>query len=387
LLEFIVGMNGYATIDDIFAGMLADPSSRAVGDAANAISRRIYAYLSDNLPSAQNMAKFNRIHEFLSVRSEDGDVEIGDHAILEFWLDHALGGEGEESGFRTYRTVLDAFMAFIHALELAEDHQRASHASPIGSDAQAGEVDPESLCGILEAAGQWQSPLPLLEEDPVVRIKLLNGREKDGLRLLLEMGPLARSLPLSLLRAECFGPAQARLTQAMRRGASVTELGAMAECDDVADYRGQGENYGKLRQRAGKMMLATLHVLLRDRAIAEGGNVAALPGRGPAEQFQVLAGAADLPPLPPDEEIHTEAARAFRGVARQGFSEEDLEEPSVIEGFRAGAGILQVIAQETEAFLGRLAVLDREIPDLAERFGQDREIFAKQFKRLYGVSS
>lgn len=387
LLEFIVGMEGYTAIDDILAEMLRAPSVRAVGNAANAISRRIYAVLSNHLPSVQNMAKFNLILEFLAARGQDGEVEIGDGAVLDFWLDKSGTDVGADAGFRTYRTVLDAFMAFARALEIALDRRAAILAAPIGGDGEAGEIDPESLYGLMDAPGQWQSPLPLLEEDPASGIKFLTGREKDALRLLLEMGPLARSLPLSLLRAECFGPAQARLIQALRRVAPSGERRKMAELDDLADYRAQGKSYGELRRRVAKMMLASLHVLLRDRALAGSGNVAALPGREPAEIFRAIADGPEPPPLPPDEDVHEEAARAFRSVARQGFSEDLLEGRSVADGFRAGAGILQAIAQEIDAYLDRFAALDRHSPDLAERFGQDRAIFAKQFKRLYGVTT
>lgn len=388
LLEFIVGMDGYAAIDDVFAEMLGQPSRGAVaGAAANAISRRIYAFLSDNLPSAQNMAKFNRILEFLSARADGGEVDIGDAAILEFWLDSSGGAPGEEGGFRTYRAVLDAFIAFARSLETAADRWGASHAAPIGGDADSGEIDPESLQGMLDAPGQWQSPLPLLEDEPAARVKFLTGREKDALRLLMEMGPLARSLPLSLLRAECFGPAQARLTQAMRRNAATAELLSLIALDDLTDYRGLAERLDKLGGRVNKTMLASLHVLLRERAVSEGGNVAALPGHDPASLFQAIVDGPEPAALPAADEIRDEAARAFGAIARQGFAEDDLEEPAVADAFRAGAGILQAVAAETEAFLDRMARLDRDNPDLSARFGQDRDTFATQYKRLYGVSS
>jgi hypothetical protein len=386
LLEFVVGMEGYAAIDDIFSGMLGKPSGRAVGDAANAISRRIYAYLSDNLPSAQNMAKFNRIVEFLAARSGEEEVEIEDPAILEFWLEESGDETGHESGFRTYRAVLEAFVAFARSLELAADRRGASQAAPVGGDAEAGEIDPEDLYGLLDAPGQWRSPLPLLDEDPAARVKFLTKREKDGLWLLMEMGPLARSLPLSLLRAETFGPAQARLTQAMRRCAPPDEVGSMTELDELADYRAFSQGLGKIRRQVNRVMLASLHVLLRERAVSGGGNVAVLPGQGPDDLFRTIADGPEPPPLPADADVAEEAARAFRAVSRRGFSEEEIEEESALEGFCVGAGILQAIAQETDSILERLARLDSGNPDLADGFSRDRRLFSNQFKRLYGVS-
>ncbi|MEN8198148.1 MAG: hypothetical protein ABFS30_16835, partial [Pseudomonadota bacterium] len=263
LLEFVVGMQGYGATDDIFAEMLAGSANEAaIGEAANALSRRIYAYLSDNLPTVQNMGKFNRILEFLGDRSEGGEVEIGDPAILDFWLKQSGAAPSDEGGFRTFRTVLDAFIAFIRSLELAADRQSTLNAAPIGGDAESGEIDPDSLSGLMDAPGQWQSPLPLLEDDPTARVKFLTGREKDTLRLLMEMGPMTRSLPMSLLRAEVFGPAQAQLTQALRRQAGARELHRLLGLDGIGDYSAHGERIRELQGRIGAVMKASLHVLL-----------------------------------------------------------------------------------------------------------------------------
>jgi hypothetical protein len=368
--------------------MLAQSNGEAaIGEAANAMSRRLYAWLSDNLPTVQNMAKFNRILEFLREQADGGEVEIGDRTILEFWLKQCGASPADEGWFRTFRTALDAFIAFTRSLDLASDRQGARNALPVGTDADKGEVDPDSLSGLMEAPGQWQSPLPLLDDEPTARVKFLTGREKDALRLLLEMGPLARSLPMSLLRAEVFGPAQARLTQALRRQADDSELRGLLGLDDVGDYAAHGERMRKLQRRIGTVMMASLHVLLRDQNIAESGNIATLCADDPAALFETIAEDPAPPPLPGAERVMGEAIRAFRDISRKGFSDQEIEDPSVVEAFNYGAGIMQAISRETECFLDTISHLDSGSPDLTGWFHRDRETFRNQFERLYGVQS
>lgn len=388
LLEFVIGVHGYTATDDIFTEMLAQSNGEtAIGEAANALSRRLYAWLSDNLPTVQNMAKFNRILEFLREQADGGEVEIGDRTILDFWLNQGGTSAADEGWFRTFRTALDAFIAFTRSLDLASDRQGARNALPVGADADKGEIDPDSLSGLMEAPGQWQSPLPLLEEEPMARVKFLTGREKDALRLLLEMGPMARSLPMSLLRAEIFGPAQARLTQALRRQAGESELRVLLGLDDVGDYAAHGERMRNLQKRIVTVMMASLHVLLRERGIAGSGNITALNAGNPAALFETMAQDPEPATLPGADQILGEAARAFRDISRKGFSDHEIEEPPILEAFRYGAGIVQAISRETETFLDTISHLDTGSPDLTGCFHRDRETFRNQFERLYGVQS
>ena len=218
LLDFLIGIESYAEVDAVLSEMLSDcTDDTAVKKAANTISRHIYRYLSRHLPSAQNAAKFNHILKFLKNRSTDRSILIDDATVLEFWSAHGDAEDRRSGDFRAFRTVLDAFVAFQRALELAEDYAAVQRAAPVGSDREAGEIDPEALSGIFDVPGQWESPLPLLAEEPVKRIKFLTNREKESLQLLLDLGPMSRRLPLSLLRAEVFGSIQSRITQALRR--------------------------------------------------------------------------------------------------------------------------------------------------------------------------
>jgi hypothetical protein len=387
LFEFLIEIEGYRPVDEILGRMLSGAHDQAtIATAANALSKRIYGYLSRHLPSAQNAAKFNRILEFLENRSPDGTVVMDDEIVLQFWSDHAAKEDGRAGDFRAFRTVLDAFVAFTRALELAADQRAVGSASAIGSNREAKEVDPDHLSDLADLPGQWQSPLPLLAEEPVDRIKFLTNREMDSLHLLLDIGPLSRQLPLSLLRAEVFGRVQARITQALR-AKDQGSVSRLTECTDSESYCERQAVYLDLRGRIERVMKAALHVLLRDRRTTDGGSVVALRPNDPIAVFEQIC---ETPVSNDPQELESvlkEAGKAFRAFSRKGFAEREAEDPTVVEGFRYGAGILLTIAGEIDGFLDTLKHVDQQEPGLAGWFHHDRGVFRTQFGRLYGAAT
>jgi sulfur carrier protein ThiS len=386
LFEFLIGIGGYRQVDEVLGRMLSDAHDHAaVETAATDLSKRIYGYLSRHLPSAQNAAKFNQILAFLENRSPDGAVVVDDEIVLQFWSDHAVKEGGRSGDFRAFRTVLDAFVAFSRALELALDQTAVRRAAAIGSDRAAKEVDPDELSDLADLPGQWESPLRLLAEEPVDRIKFLTNREKDSLHLLLDTGPLSRQLPLSLLRAEVFGKVQARITQALRDkdGGSLSRL---IDCPDPESYCERQAVYLDLSGRIERVMKAALHVLLRDRRTSDTGPVVAMRPNDPIAVFeQVIETQISYEPQELESALK-EAGQAFRAFSRKGFAEQDVEDPSVVEGFRYGAGILLTIAGEIDRFLETLTQMDQRDPGLAGWFHHDCGVFRTQFERLYGAA-
>jgi CRISPR/Cas system CSM-associated protein Csm2 small subunit len=387
LFEFLIGIENYREVDEILGRMLCDAHDQAaVGTAAKALSRRIYGYLAQHLPSAQNAAKFRHILEFLKGRASDRTVRIDDHTILRFWFDHAVKEDGRASDFRAFRTVLEAFVAFSRALELAADQTAIQRAATVGSDLEASEVDPDDLSSLADLPGEWESPLPLLTEEPVNRVKFLTNREKESLRLLLELGPMSQHLPLSLLRAEVFGRLQARITQALRAKSDERSLHDLIECADAESYGSRQAVYVDLHGQTQRVMQAALHVLLRDQRMTGSGNVSAMRPDDPIAVFEQLG---ETPEPHDPEELDLalrEAGKAFREFSRKGFAERETEDPTIIEGFRHGAGVLLTIAQEIDRILNTLKRIDQDDPDLAGWFQRDGEIFRIQFRRLYGAA-
>lgn len=384
MMEFLIAAGSYTEIDDVFAGMLAEPSSQtAIGRAANALQRHLYRYLDDHLPTVQERNRYHRILEFLAGRSDHGEIEIDDEAILEFWRHHS-DKSGEDGGdFRTYRTAFEAFLDLIRTLELSASQRAAEYAVPIGGDRDAGEID-VAVEALLEQPGEWQSPLHALGTPPASEIKLLNKSETAYLALLCECGPLSAKLPLSLMRAECFGKAQSRLTQGLRRRVAREELIDLAACPGAETYGERERGYADAQGRIRRVLKAAGYVLLRHCAGPAGGNVVALRGDDPADLFgQAMTHEFDLSRADLEPPID-EARRTFRAISRKGFEEDGLEDADTVEGFRQGAGALMAIDELLDSFLGLLGRFGGTDRDLEHRFDADREIFRRQFLRLYG---
>lgn len=384
LLEFLMTTETYSEVDEIFTEMLDNASSdAAIRRAANAISLRLHHYLSRHLPSAQNAAKFSRILEFLKGRMEDESILIDDRIVLDFWHAHALSDDKKIGNFRAFRTVLDAFVNFMRALELADDRIAIDRARPIGSNREAGEVDPEALSGMVDLPDDWRSPLLILSEEPVNRIKFLTNRQQETLRLLLDAGPMSRRLPLSLLRSEVFGRVQSRITQALRRKSGGDEVLALIQCRDAVGYATFLAAYEELNTQIERVMKAALYVLLPKERRSPGGVVADPSSENvislfaQTNVFSAASGAEEF------QEEMIGLTKAFQGLSRKGFDQADLDDPEVIEGFRLGANALRDIAQQVDSFLDTLGQLDRGEPSLAEWFHRDVADFRDQFQRLY----
>ncbi len=392
LLETVLTMVGYREIDGIFQDMLKRAGSlTAVGDAANAINRLIYAYLRENLTSAQAGDKFDAIVTFLKFRAASmgqpngsGAITIDDEALLDFWLKHTP--EAEHSGdFRAFKTVAGAFVDLLRALESTSDQQAIQYATSIGSDREAGEVDPGSIYGEELAdtmGGEWTDPFTALDLPPADAIKFLNKVEREALDTLMDYGPLAGELPLTVLRADIFGMAQGRVTQALRRGQKPPAITDLVACAEVENYADRMARYRQSDDQLAQVQKAALHVLSSDQAVVavapadnqeadEATNIVPLFGR----QVSV---ANDLP------DVRAEARAAFNNISRKGFNEADLDDPDIREGFSIGAEALVHGRDHLAAYLAILENYELEAPGLAEIFQADRALFSKQFSVLYG---
>lgn len=264
LMEFLVTTVGYAAVDDVFKG-LAEPSltAKSVSAQANALSRRLYDYLKDHLPTVQAQRKFRQLIGFLETCGE-GDfaiTEMGDDVVMEFWCAQSLDVDGEGADFKTYAAVFRAFVRLRQTLSQASDLVAMENASGIGTDREAGEVDPDTLLGLVEQADEYRSPLLALLDDPASAIKFMNKRETEAVALLCECGPAALNFPLSLMRVEVFGKGQSRLTQAVRNKTTPEQLMSLSEnCAGQTYEERQGE-YRDVLRHMRKVLLASLHVL------------------------------------------------------------------------------------------------------------------------------
>jgi len=365
LFEFIVTVDGYAETDGLFATMLADPAdAELIGRTANALSQRVYRYLSGQLDSAHIQNRFRQIVAYLGNRAaDDGDavLTVDDSTILDFWYDEAVAA-APDSDFRTYRIVFEAFVHLIQSVEAGAARFAMAAPLPIGTDSEQGEFDLARHVDDGALPTVRQSPLSVLNDGPAAAIKFLTGREQRLLELLSAIGPLALRLPLSLLRSETFGAYQARITQALRNRRPRHELVRMIDKPGDETYAERRQRLIDLKAQVGRLIRATYYILLT--SANEDGD--------PADERSAA--------------VLNECRQAFRAVARVGFEEAEIDDPERLAGFRAGAEILVQVEQEIGTYLDCIDALEAsEHADLESRFHNDQPVFQDGFAAIYGV--
>jgi hypothetical protein len=365
LMYFLLETVGYAAAEEIFSNMLRNAARRdAVGDAANRMSRHLYDYLGDHLRPVQEQGKFERIVAFLKDKNGGAAIEIDDAVILDFW--RAEIAARAESDFKQFRSAFRAFTAFAKAVEHGKRKGAVVRAAAIGGDREAGEISPDVLSDALEPEDDWQSPLPQLDAEPAGAIRFFTQRDQKDLTLLMELGPLALSWPLSLLRHETFGFTQSRLTQAARAGAPQAEIAEIASCADTEKFTERVARIGELELQVSDTLKASAWIVRR----ADGD--AAVAGR----EDDALIDAQMM-----------EARRAFKKINRRGFSEDAARDPEIVAGHRAGMSALLSVRDRIAQWHDKAHRLDNTPPGLGKQFEKDTICFKDGFRRLYGESA
>lgn len=406
MMEFLVTALGYRAADDIFAPMLTGPATaKTASETAKRLASELYAYLKDHLSSAQSQRKFRRLIAFLD---ETPPEEISDETLLTFWLRESGSADGAD--FKTYRAVYLAFLRFIQAIAAARDHESLENLKVIGTDREAGEVDPHGLDEGLDAFEETGNPLEELASEPCDAVRFLTKTEQRALDALVEADQIADRLPLSVLRCEVFGTAQGRITQGLRRRLDRTDFLALIDDSVVTDYAACRERFTALAGHLDRVLLASFHALAesgRAEAITfllrlrpdidysplaahfaaappEDDTVVSLAGRGVAARFATLLAATDSL-TEPLRDFVADAKSAFAGLSRQGFRDCDLGDPEVADGFAAGEDPLFRLRARLAAFADVLGRIRGDDAAWRAQFEADRTIFLRQFHALYGA--
>ncbi|MBF0368907.1 MAG: hypothetical protein HQL52_05540 [Magnetococcales bacterium] len=413
LLEFSLTALGYGELDDLFGKMLsAPPSRKGVSQTADALSRKLYAYLGEHLPSAQNQRKLRRLIAFMEeIAGEHFAVEeVTDQAIVDFWLGESTAKSDDGVDFKTFHAVFIAFANLIQSLVWAKSWQGFDHANAIGQNHELGEVEPdtENLDRWLDGLTSRPNPLELLNEAPADEIKFFTQREHDFLSALLEVTEASRQVPLSVIRDGVFKEVQSRLTQALRRKISGDERQRLIDTGPVESYEERHQRLKKLRDQLQKVRLAGLHVLIQNRSPAAIDHLlpllpdfdwsslaldfSGLTDRDGESSGQVFVVNRFLSILDQTDKVGKEPAqlasaakKAFGSLNRQGFDGAGMNQPDRVEGFTQGLAALNDLDRTLGEFLDRLQKLAQsgwETP-----FKNDLKLFRAQFHLLYGDAS
>ncbi|NVK20457.1 MAG: hypothetical protein HWE30_17320 [Methylocystaceae bacterium] len=404
LLEFMLSALGYCDMDDALKPLSKhDATKQDVSEAANSLSRKLYGYLKEHLPTAQSQRKFRKI---LSYCDNDADV-IDDALILNFWQTASIDDE-KGVDFKTFDSVVLTFIRVIQAVKSARDLSALRHAGSIGGDHEAGEINPDLLSETLESVEETITPLVQLNQSPFDQVKFLNKQEQTNLTMLLNAGELALRLPLSVLRSDVFSPPQARLTQALRRKAKNSELNEIIKEGPKETYQERQIIYQKLCRHIEHSLYASLHALATARSkeaisiilkLAPGidfsglhnmlnsekrpTNVISLPSKSITDHFMDLL-------HDPDQvgedvaKVMSQAETAYKGLARKGFKEDVRSNDDLVEAFSKGADLLGLISQDIDAYLERLDNLPLAGGGWHAQYSYDRSVFDAQFSKIYG---
>lgn len=385
MFEFLCGTVGYASLDEEFCKMLQSPASdEAVRRTANGIERLLYAYLRENLPSVQMQGKFQILLDFAKFDTTAPELVVDDTIILEFWRQKSL--DEEAGNFRLFRSAFDAYMAFLLALEVATDREAVGRARSVGADREADEIDVAALLENADSMDAWTSPLLVLQDASTESVKFLSKAEMSVLDRLMQHGPRSHRFPWSLARAEVFGDAQARLTQAVRRKVDEMELDTLINCEDAEFYQEWRDRLAKLAIHVNNTLRASLHVVIGSDELGGEDEPTDLrvghPNRMAAQVDDVTE---NLPEHGRLEEAREDSRRAFKRIARRGFEDDALHDPGRAIEFEAGAGALAAIYDQIHSFLSVLDRVGNDGTDLASQFAYDREVFSEQFSLIYGA--
>ena len=409
MLEFLVTVIGYRAVDDVIEPLRArGATGKQVSNAAKELASQLYAYLKEHLSSAQSQRKFRRLIAFLDRAADDSPDAIDDALILDFWLEESASDEGAD--FKTFRAVYLAFLRFIQALAAAQNRDGLENVKVLGADRSAGEAEPHELEYGLETVGETENPLDKLADDPCSAVRFLTKTEARSLELLVESDTVADRLPLSVLRCEVFGAAQARITQGLRRRLAPDAFLALIDDSVAQDYAECRARFSALAEHVERSLLASFHalaeagraeaitVLLRLRpdldysslaaqfAVTgpEDDNVIPFAPHGVAARFATLLAATDSL-TEPLRNFVTDAKTAYAGLSRQGFRDRDMADPAVADGFAAGEAPLFALRTRLSAFGQVLARAGGDDAAYGSQFERDRILFLRQFRVLYGA--
>lgn len=405
MMEFLLTALGYCDIDDIFQTMLVgDLSRKSVSEAANALSRLVYAYLREHLPTAQSQRKFRKILAFCA-----DDVDgIDDPMILEFWQEASVD-EDKGADFKTFDSVLSTFIRAIQAVESARSLMALNYAGTIGSNREAGEIDPDILSETLDSVSETISPLMQLSSPPVDQVKFLNKQETSHLENLLGAGELALRLPLSILRANIFTKTQARLTQALRKQQGPLQLKEIIAQGPEETYQDRQITYQNLSHHIERSIYASLHALALARSHE---TISVMLKLDPRIDFSPLSEHLGLDTTPDQDnvvQLHSRriadhfielvqksenvgqdiaqlmqnAQKAYSGLSRKGFKDDVSQSPDLVQAFSLGAALLLDVARDIEAFLERLDQINLSEGNWQKQFSHDLAVFCGQFDKIY----
>lgn len=346
--EFLCGMDHFAHYEDItvlFETLCATSiSSGSVKNCTNALASILRKYRMANLTSHQADGKFLQVYKFLKDQGDETYINLTDDAVFEFWCLHNTGKD-----YRGYRTVFDLFCDFAAAYDEADRVRSSAHASPLGLDREAGEVDMADAPEHDDMAREWVSPFDVFDDDDLSDIRFFKKKSERGpIESLMAYGPEALRLPLAFLRYEIFGQVQSGITNDLQVGRGRESVAGRVSCENVSTYLARVQECEKILDHIQALEKSTLHVVASkdDRVVSF------------------------------SEAAQEKTRAAFKKMHRKGFDDTAHQRT---DDFEKASEALLVMERQLDKYVSLI-----RSTQMLDRFEQDRDAFSKQFNVLYG---
>ena len=366
-MEFLLNTLHYGAVRDLLAPLSrADLAWRALQDAANALSRAVYAWLRAHTRPVQDSRDFEAVAGFLAARGGRGDFtadDVDDEAVLGFWREvSAVPG----SEFRTFRKTFRVFLRFAEAMREATLRAGLEAPEPMSGWSGSDEREPADPCSpgldkvrvVSTAAVAWETAADEeatpLEEVAGAEVKLLLASEAKRLAPVDEHARLLPAFARSALRDARFGHAQGRISQRLRMVAGGAP--AAGPWPPTIGYDDEAAAFEALLAHLDDLV-AVAAVLL----IGEGGG-----GRRRLDAGTLAHG-----------------RRALKNLRRQGFDELRAGAPEAVESVRRTVPALVELRARLASFCDRL----RAGAPWEPRQDEDDAVFRAQFTRIYGAAA
>lgn len=399
-LEFIIAAMGYDTVDQLTAPVRGrHPSANDIAEVANALQRGLYAFLKEHLPPAHRQRRDRHFLDFVAINAgnRSGADAITDGVVLEYWRSHAADPRFDS---KTYRSIYEMAVRSIIALDAAAERVQGIYAASIGTDRDAGEMDPADVEVIVAALDPDESPLSKVLEESGDTIKVLTATEIDVLKTLPMSRGVGNRIPVSVIRNAVQGAVQLRISSALRSGVARFKSARPKEAEPYLD---QLRSYADIAGVLDRILYAALWILFTERdatAVSlalelapdiNWGSLFDMPGEegeipGDANNVtsidvhRAMALFFDAEPDRRGDEVQallSEAKTAFRSINRKGFTEPREADvvPALARAVNEIVSLIKTIRRYTER--------EAEGIDwrLVER--EDQPVFEAMFKKLY----
>ena len=224
MLDFIEEFLGLETLLSIDKKINGLSSYEELKQISNDISKKLYNYLKNLLPSSylQNLSTIIS-NQIIQEKNDDNhnivSEDISDQFILDFWVNSNF--IKKDFLIKTYSTVVDFCMVYRRSIDL----NKSNHSTMVG---QINEKDPwdnlskEQVDNLLDqlvdnSLDNIFHSIDYIEKAQSKKINILKKNQINELKIFSKYQNTSLYLPLTILRTCVFGDIQNRIIEAERR--------------------------------------------------------------------------------------------------------------------------------------------------------------------------